>query len=76
MMNVGRVSVLSNDVNHLELDITPNQLEEINGALSRGRLIQDIVPHLSRDEREFLITGITPQEWMEKFGIDEEEYID
>lgn len=72
MINVERVSVLSNEVNHLELDITPSQLEEINGALSRGRLIQDIVPHLSRDEREFLITGITSEEWMEKFGIDEE----
>mgnify|MGYP000544673806 CR=1 FL=1 len=71
MMVVERVSVLSNEVNHLELDITPSQLEEINRALTGGRLIQDIVPHLSRDEREFLITGITPQEWMEKFGIDE-----
>ena len=70
-MVVERVSVLSNEVNHLELDITPSQLEEINRALTGGRLIQDIVPHLSRDEREFLITGITPQEWMEKFGIDE-----
>ena len=65
MMIVERVSVLSQKVNQMELDITPSQLQEIEGF--RGRLIQDIVPNLSRDEREFLITGITPQEWMEKF---------
>lgn len=71
-MIVERVSVLSQKVNQMELDITPSQLQEIEAFT--GRLIQDIVPNLSRDEREFLITGITPQEWMEKFGIDEEEY--
>jgi hypothetical protein len=33
-----------------------------------GRLIQNAMPHLTDDEREFLITGITPSEWAETFG--------
>lgn len=33
-----------------------------------GNLIQDVFPELSADEREFLMTGITPEEWDETFG--------
>jgi hypothetical protein len=29
----------------------------------RPPLIQDAFPHLSPDDREFLLTGITPEEW-------------
>lgn len=29
----------------------------------RTRPIQDIFPYLSADEREFILTGITPDEW-------------
>ena len=28
-------------------------------------LIQNAMPNLSADEREFLMTGITPEEWAE-----------
>jgi hypothetical protein len=34
----------------------------------RGVLIQDAMPHLSPDEREFLMTGITPDEWADTMG--------
>lgn len=30
--------------------------------------IQDIMPYLSADEREFIISGIAPKEWDELFG--------
>jgi len=45
----------------MDLDITEVQLV----AWRQGALIQDVMPHLSADEREFLITGITPAEWDE-----------
>jgi hypothetical protein len=32
-----------------------------------GQLIQQAMPHLSADDREFLMTGITPQEWEAMF---------
>lgn len=33
-----------------------------------GKYIQDAFPTLSADDREFLMTGITPEEWDELFG--------
>lgn len=33
-----------------------------------GALIQNALPHLSADEREFLMTGITPEEWETYLG--------
>ena len=51
-----------------ELDITPQQAANyINGAL-----LQDAFPNLSADDREFIISGITPEEWDAAFGGDEE----
>ena len=32
------------------------------------RPVQVVFPHLSAPDREFLITGITPEEWNELFG--------
>lgn len=37
-----------------------------------GKFIQEAFPNLSPDEREFLMTGITSEEWSELF-TDEEE---
>ena len=37
-----------------------------------GQLIQDALPHLSKEEREFLMTGSTPIEWDEMFKEEEE----
>lgn len=34
---------------------------------NEGKLIQDAFPYLSPDEREFLMTGLTPQEWEDLF---------
>tara|TARA_R100000008_G_C3472313_1_gene109604 strand:- start:178 stop:333 length:156 start_codon:yes stop_codon:yes gene_type:complete len=36
-----------------------------------GELIQDVFPNLSDDQREFLKTGITAEEWEEAFGEEE-----
>jgi|TARA_R100001530_G_scaffold35417_2_gene27604 hypothetical protein len=37
----------------------------------RGKLIQDAMPSVSTDDREFLITGISPEGWEKKFGRDD-----
>ena len=34
--------------------------------------VQDAFPSLGADEREFLLTGATPEEWVEAFGDSEE----
>lgn len=35
--------------------------------------IQDVFPELSADQREQMLSGITPEEWNEMFGGDENE---
>ena len=50
-----------------EIDCTHEQLDE----WQLGGLIQNVMPHLSAEDREFLMTGITPEEWDEMFGSDD-----
>ena len=64
-MLITKTSRISGMISTMDLDITSEQLSRIE----EGReLIQNIVPHLTSEEREFLITGITPQEWDKLFN--------
>lgn len=64
-LKVTRTSTLTKKTNTLELPITREQL----ALYEAGEvLIQDVFPHLSAPEREFIKSGITPQEWEEFFG--------
>lgn len=36
-----------------------------------NRFIQQALPHISAEDREFLMTGITPEEWDEHLGEEE-----
>ena len=70
-MLVERKSRVSGLVHALDLEITPEQLARVDNRFESGELIQKIVPHLSVDDREFLMTGITGEEWALTFGEDE-----
>ena len=63
-MLITRKSLISGNINTMSLPIT----EEQYNAWEQGTLVQDAMPHLSPDEREFVMTGITPTEWAETFG--------
>ena len=66
-MQIVRTSRISGNTNVMDIDITTDQfLSWINGSL-----IQDVMPDISADEREFIMTGITPDEWDAEFGEDE-----
>lgn len=58
-MKISRLSPLDGEIHIREIDCTPEQLERFN----RGALVQDAFPHLPPEEREFLLTGITPDQW-------------
>jgi len=58
-MLVSRKSIFSGIERVMDLDIEQSQL---NKWMS-GMLIQEAMPNLNPDEREFLISGATPQEW-------------
>jgi len=68
-MRVTRISPFSGQENTLDLDITDEQLMR----WIEGELIQDVFPHLTPGEREFLLTGITEEEWDIMFDEDENE---
>jgi len=47
-------------------------LAEYN-AWEAGTLIQDAMPQLSADQREFIMTGCTSEEWDLEFGQNTEK---
>ena len=64
-MLITRKSTITGQERTLDLDINPDQLVRINTGIE---LIQNIVPHLSPSDREFIMTGITDEEWDNMFG--------
>ena len=70
MIQVTRQSVITKKINTMELPITQEHLDiyETVGDI----LIQDAFPNLDAEQREFILTGVTPQEWNDTFGGDEE----
>lgn len=42
-------------------------------AYNQGELIQDAMPSVSAEDREFLISGISPKKWNEMHKVFEEE---
>ena len=68
-MQITRTSMISGNTNTMELNVTQEQLT----AWESGVNIQVAMPQLNAEEREFVKTGMTPTEWNELFGDDEEE---
>lgn len=65
LVNIEKKSVISNKINSMQIEMTEDQYEEyVHGT----KLVQNIFPNLDEDTREFLISGITPEEWNEVFG--------
>lgn len=66
-MLITRRSIISGETNTMEIDVTPMQLSNWHN----GMLVQDAMPHLNNDEKEFIMTGITPDEWEDEFSDDD-----
>lgn len=68
-MRVWRKSIVGDgSETFMDLPITAGQIEDFN----RGMMVQDAFQNLSDGEREFLLSGITPDKWSEMFGHDDE----
>ena len=63
-MLISKISDMSNKMHTMDIDVTDEQLQDWR----EGTAIQDAMPNLTPDEREFIKTGITPKEWDEMFG--------
>lgn len=64
-----RTSDLTGKLNSMDLPIIQ---EAVAAWKQSGQYVQDFFPQLNADQREFLLTGATPEEWEELFGSEEE----
>lgn len=64
-MKITRESPLTHEVTTLDLPVTEEQMRRY---FRREDLIQNIFPHLTPAEREFIKTGYTAEDWKELFG--------
>ena len=63
-MLITRKSMVTGKTHTLDLPITDAQAL----AYEKGALIQDAFPHLNAEQREFIMSGITAEEWTSVFG--------
>jgi hypothetical protein len=68
-MLLTRKSSITGKEHTRELDITQEQLNHYQTGYG---LIQEVFPNLSADDREFIMSGITPEEWNEHMGSEED----
>jgi len=59
LIAITRVSPFSGKTNTMNLDVTEDELK----AWQAGKLAQDAFPRLNASEREFIMSGLTEEEW-------------
>lgn len=65
-MMITRTSPFTGITRTKDILVTEDQLER----WQRGERIQNVMPYLSASDREFIMTGITDDEWDQAFGED------
>jgi len=69
MHSIPRRSMVSNKIHTRDIYLDTADLDRyVEGNV----LIQDAFPYLSAEDREFIKTGITPEEWNDLFANHEE----
>jgi hypothetical protein len=63
-MIITKKSMFTGEWNSMDIPVTQAQIDDWES----GALIQDAMPDVSPDGREFLKTGVTPEEWVNTFG--------
>lgn len=66
-MKITRTSAISGITRTIELPVTEDQLQ----VWEKGKHIQFAMPHLSADQREFIMSGITLDEWTDFIRYEE-----
>ncbi len=62
-MLITKESKLSGTIVTKDIMVTQEQVDAWTGGL----MVQDARPHVSAEDREFLMTGVTPEEWNDLF---------
>ena len=61
VMIIAKRSMLTGIINSMDIAVSEEQLQ----AWESGELIQEVMPDLTTDEREFIMTGATANDWKE-----------
>lgn len=70
-MYIKRKSVISGIEHTRNIPVNPDDYMSWKSGLGN---IQELMPYLSDDDREFILSGITPEEWSEAFSEEFEDY--
>lgn len=62
-MNITRKSMVSGKTNTIEIPMTEKEWEIAVDKWHKGAMIQEAFPTLTAEQREFIKTGITGEEW-------------
>lgn len=68
-MLITRTSPFSGKIHSIDIPVSQAQYE----SWESGVPIQMAMAGVSAEHREFIMTGITPEEWREAFGDEDEE---
>ena len=68
-----KTSIFTGQTHVMDIDgWTQGQFDARLKLWQEGMLIQDAFPELNDDQREFIMTGVTPDEWAEIMGSDDD----
>lgn len=67
-MIITRKSSISGKTHQMDIPVTEQEILAYNS----GVLVQRAFPNLSAEQREFIMTGITPEEWLQFLGPEED----
>lgn len=67
MITIQKQCPFTGKFNSMELPMTEAEFSRAQAARANGALIQDAFPMLNADQREFILTGITPDKWEDLF---------
>ena len=65
IVDVVAVSAFSGKTSKMEMCL---DLDDLDMWRHGEKAIQNAMPYLTADQREFLMTGVTPEEWEKAFG--------
>lgn len=60
-MLISRKCPYTGKINDREIKVTVDEIRR----WQHGTLIQDAMPNVSAEDREFIMTGITPEAWLQ-----------
>lgn len=72
-MIITKRSMISGNIHDMDIPLTEEQYEEGMKKRDSGALIQDAFPTLTDEQREFILSGITPEEWDSTFPEEDED---